>query len=461
MIWVDAGFSFCSDIRVFVLAIDSNKGDLSPDANFFSRVFYGWYLVPVFGTVMLLATTPLFHAMGIWAVAMERAFGWNRTQLSLALSFTRVEGGILGPLEGYLIDRFGTRRMILVGMVIMGCGWLFFSQVNGLIMFYVAYLIIALGQGLGSWLALNTMLNNWFNRRRSFAIGIANAMARLGSLILVPLLAWLVDPDFSSRPGWSETAFVLGIIVLLVAFPITRLLRNRPEDYGLLPDGDTQEQVAIRKAEALRSGVRLDPPHDFTVGEALRTHSFWLISLGHGFTSMVLLALMLHLAPMMTDLEYSLQTASFVVSGYTAVSMIFQLIGGYVGDRVPKNVALMVFTMSQAIGVFFLTFGPPTLLTAYAFAILFGIGFGGRNPISSSIRGEYFGRKNFGKIMGISQVPMNVLLLIGPIFAGLMRDTTGSYTVAFGVLGFLAAVGGICFLFATKPKIPAKRFHDV
>ena len=87
---------------------------------------------------MLLATTPLFHAMGIWAVAMERAFGWNRTQLSLALSFTRVEGGILGPLEGYLIDRFGTRRMILVGMVIMGFGWLFFSQVNGLIMFYIA-----------------------------------------------------------------------------------------------------------------------------------------------------------------------------------------------------------------------------------------------------------------------------------------------------------------------------------
>ena len=75
---------------------------------------------------MLLATTPLFHAMGIWAVAMERAFGWNRNQLSLALSFTRVEGGILGPLEGYLIDRFGTRRMILVGMVILGFGWLFF-----------------------------------------------------------------------------------------------------------------------------------------------------------------------------------------------------------------------------------------------------------------------------------------------------------------------------------------------
>ena len=107
--------------------------------------YYGWYLVPVYGVVMLVATTPLFHAMGIWAVAMERAFGWNRTQLSLALSFTRVEGGILGPIEGYLIDKFGTRRMVLIGMLIMGAGWVLFSRINHLFVFYAAYLVIALG----------------------------------------------------------------------------------------------------------------------------------------------------------------------------------------------------------------------------------------------------------------------------------------------------------------------------
>ena len=173
---------------------------------------------------MLVATTPLFHAMGIWAVAMERAFGWNRTQLSLALSFTRVEGGILGPIEGYLVDRFGTKRMVLIGMIIMGFGWLVFSQINHLLIFYFSYLVIALGQGLGSWLALNTMMNNWFVRRRSFAMGLSNALARFGSLFFVPLLAWLVDPDFLDRPGWSLTAFVLGIVTILLAFPLTSLL---------------------------------------------------------------------------------------------------------------------------------------------------------------------------------------------------------------------------------------------
>ena len=418
------------------MSVANNKSENPSLIGRLKKTYYGWYLVPVFGLVMLVATTPLFHAMGIWAVAMERAFGWNRTQLSLALSFTRIEGGILGPLEGYLIDKYGTRRMVLVGMLVMGFGWVIFSFTNHIFVFYLAYLVIALGQGLGSWLALNTMLNNWFIRRRSFVMGLANSVSRLGSLFFVPLLAWLVDPDMPDRLGWSATALILGIVIFGIAFPLTRLLRNRPEDYGLLPDGDAEV--------GLKPGVKVDSiegkneiNRDFTVGQALRTKAFWFISLGHGCTSMVILAIMLHLAPMMTDMNYTLQTASFVVSGYTAVSMVFQLIGGYVGDRIAKNVALMIFTMCQAAGVFVLTFGAPTLTTAYGFAVLFGIGFGGRNPISSSIRGDYFGRKNYGKIMGVSQVPMNVLLLIGPIFAGLMGDNTGSYTVAFGVLGLL------------------------
>ena len=418
------------------------------------RIYYGWYLIPAFGAVMLLATTPLFHAMGIWAVAIERAFGWNRTQLSLALSFTRIEGGILGPIEGYFIDKFGTRRMVLIGMVIMGLGWVLFSRMNHLLVFYFAYLVIALGQGLGSWLALHTMLNNWFIKRRSMVMGLANSVSRLGSLFLVPLIAWLVDPDVTGRFGWSNTALVLGIVVVLLAFPITRIIRDRPEDYGLLPDGESPSEP-VGKPGNLKDVTPVDT-FDFTVSQALKTRAFWLIGVGHGFTSMVLLALMLHLAPMMTDMGYSLQTAAYVVSAYTAVSMVFQMVGGILGDKIPKNVALMFFSLLQAIGVFCLILGPATLATAYIFALFFGMGFGGRSPISSSIRGEYFGRKHFGKIMGASQVPMNVLLLIGPIFAGYMRDVRGDYVHAFGVLGFLAAVGGFCFLMATKPNIPEK-----
>ena len=441
------------------------------------RVFYGWWLVPVSGFVMLTSSTPMFHAMGLWFVALESAFGWSRTQLSLAFAFTRVEGGILGPIEGYMVDKLGTRRMVFVGMTIMGVGWLLFSQVKSTenvpflrdlpfhllpdfmqpivspLMFYAVYMVIALGQGLGGWLPLMTMLNNWFSRQRAMAMGWSSFSSRLGGLALIPAIAWAIDP-VHDRIGWSVTVIIIGGAVLVLAFPLTRLIRNRPEDYGLLPDGD--RPAPRRDGERGRSAGPVSSSQsdsDFTARQALSTSAFWFISIGHGFTSMVLIAMMAHLAPMMRDQGYDLQTAAFVITGYTTVSMVFQVVGGFVGDRVPKRLALFCFTWIQASAVFLLALGPPTLPVAYGFALLFGIGFGGRSPLTVSIRGEYFGRKSFGKIMGLSQVPMNVLLLAAPVFAGIMRDIQGDYVFAFTVLAVCNMLGGVLFLLARRPRI--------
>ena len=162
-------------------------------------IYYGWWLVLITGLVMVIATVPLFHAMAVWAVALEVQFGWTRAQLGLALTLTRVESGLIGPLEGYLVDRVGTRKMVLIGLVILGGAWIFFSFVGNLWMFYVAYVLMAVGQGLGSWIPLMTMLNKWFTRRRSSAIGWANVVSRFGALLLVPAIAWaVVDPPEAS-----------------------------------------------------------------------------------------------------------------------------------------------------------------------------------------------------------------------------------------------------------------------
>ena len=133
--------------------------------------------------------------------------------------------------------------------------------------------------------------------------------------------------------------------------------------------------------------------------------------------------------------------------------MVFQIVGGYSGDRAPKNVVLFCFTTIQAVGVVVLTFAH-SLRTVYLFAVLFGIGFGGRNPLTVAIRGEYFGRSSFGKILGLSTVPMNVLLLISSPLAGYLRDVQGDYTDAFLILAFLNVVGGVLFLFSKRPKLP-------
>ena len=452
-------------------------------------VFYGWWLVPISGIVHMTTSVPLFHAMGLWFVALESAFGWNRTQLSLAFAFTRIEGGILGPIEGYLVDRLGIRRMVLMGLSVLGVGFLLFSQVRDTrdipivrdlpfelmpafmqvvvpaLMFYLVYMVMALGQGFSGWLTMNTMLNNWFTRHKAKAMGYSSAIGRLGALVLIPAIAWAVDPD-QDNFGWSMTALTLGVITLVMVIPISKLIRNRPEDYGLMPDGDAP-RAAPSTTRPGRPAARRAPPSDadFTLGDALRTPTFWLISFGQGFTSMVLIAMMAHLAPMLYDQGVSVPMAGWVVSTYTAMSMIFQVVGGYVGDMISKRFAYFVFTSIQASAVVVLVFVPeisaflnvPLLVVVFSFAILFGIGFGGRNPISTSIRGEYFGRSSFGKIMGMSQVPMNIMLLGAPIYPAIMLGIQGSYDFAFLSLAFLNFIGGAMFLLAKKPSKPVRR----
>ena len=392
---------------------------------------------------MVIATVPLFHAMAVWAVALELHFGWSRAQLGLALTLTRVESGLIGPLEGYLVDRVGTRRMVLIGLIVLGGAWIFFSRVENLWMFYVAYTLMAVGQGLGSWIPLMTMLNKWFVRRRSSAIGWANVVSRFGALLLVPAIAWAVA-EAPGRIGWQTTALILGIGILALAGPLSSVIRNDPKDYGEVPDGRV-----MRPASS--TGPAPPRQQELTATEALRTPAFWLIAFGHGFTSMVILAIMTHLGLLMKDYGFTELDTGWVVSAYTGVAMFFQLVGGYSGDRMSKRTALAFFTALQASGVVVLVLAK-SMPMFYFFAVLFGAGFGGRNPLTVSIRADYFGTANFGKILGFSTVPMNLLLLTASPFAGWMSDRYGNYDMAFLILAGLNLVGALCFLAAARPR---------
>ena len=394
--------------------------------------------------------------MTVWSVALEAHFGWSRTQLSMAFAFTRIEGGIMGPIEGYLTDRVGPKRMVFIGLVVLAIGFLFFWQVKHLWMFYLAFVIMSLGHSLCGWVPVTTLLNNWFIRNRAKAMGWSNTFSRLGALILVPAIAWAINPD-KDRLGWDVTALALGIFSFLVAVPMYKVIRNRPEEYNLLPDGlmplevETSRNSQDSGKEVSQIEVQQDT-QDLTTAQALKTVAFWLISIGHGLTSMVIIAIMAHLGLFMSDNGFDIQTTAWVVSVYTFVAMVFPVVGGYVGDRVPIRIAIFVFTSIQAFSVVILTFAT-TLPLLYVFAVLFGIGFGGRSPLTTAIRGDYFGRRSFGKILGISTVPLNILLLVAAPFAGYMYDTTGSYRSAFLILAALSFVGGVFFLLAKKPGL--------
>ena len=437
-------------------------------------IFYGWWLSGLAGLVMVISAVPVFHGMAVWSVALRDHFGWNATQLGAALSLTRAEGALMGPIEGYLADKLGTRRMVMIGLLVLVGAFVLFSQVNSLWVFYLAFILMSLGQGLGGWVPLMTMLNHWFSRRRGTAMGISMSVMTGGALLVVPAIAWAVELDpgtvvdnivpavssikvpGSAVLGWRTTALVIAGVILVGALVLPLLIRTRPQDMGLRPDGDPAEEstATARQPTPEEVAASVPPGPELTVRQALRTQAFWCIAFGHGFASMIILAIMSQLGLMMTEIGYSLQTVAWIVSLYNFVALPFQFAGGYIGDRVPTNLALFLFTALQGIAVVLITINT-SIYMFYVFAILFGIGFGGRTPLTTAIRGEYFGRASFGSILGISTVPMNILLLISAPMAGFMRDQLGDYQWAFLTLAILNGIGAVLFLIARRPRIPA------
>ena len=400
-------------------------------------VFYGWWLVGVAAFLLTLMSLTVFQGLGTILVALERQFGWSRTALSGAFSLARVEGAILGPVEGFLVDRVGTRKMVFIGYILMGLGFLWLGQVETLWAFYASFMLITLGSGLGGWLAIIAMVNNWFTRQRTFAMASAMSGIHFGGL-LVPLLALGIEAF-----EFSGAATIIGVFLLIVVGPAAKAIRNHPEDMGLQPDGDSENSS--------ESVLTEDDEPDFTAAQALRTPAFWILTVMQVASSVAIVTLALHLVPKLTDMGMTLSGAGTVVLTYTIVALPSQFLSGYFADRLPKTLMIAIFLAIQGIALTIIAFAD-TILLAYIFALLYGIGFGGRNPLTTAIRGEYFGRKAFATIMGISQFPMNIGMIGAPLFAGYMFDTTNSYVIPFSVFAILTFFGAFLMLFVKKPR---------
>ncbi len=413
--------------------------------------FYGWWLVGAATTVMIMASVPLFYGLTAWFPVLETRFQWSRAQLSLAFSLSRVEGSVTGPLGGYLTDRLGPRRMVLIGLLCLGGGFVLLGQIQNLWQFYLAFIIVSTGAGLGTWLPMMTVLNNWFLRKRATAMSRAMAGSAAGGILLVPLLAWSIDPEHFGLDRWRVVATGLGAVIMLFALPMSLVIRNRPEDYGQRPDGIEETQTSATPEETGNSQATSDIA-GLTWQEAVRTRTFWLMTIGHACSSSVIVTISVHLGSMLNlDRGLPLQTVGLVVSTYLGVGALFNLVGGYIGDRLSVRTAIFGFSALQsvAVGVLLLTHSTPM---AFLFAVLLGISFGGRSPLTTVIRSIYFGRRAFASITGISMVPMNGFMIVLPLFAGYMFDTTGSYDIPFLLLIVLNLVGSCLFLVLGEPK---------
>lgn len=399
-------------------------------------LFYGWVVVGSGFVLNTLNAALVFHAFGAYVVLLEDDFGWSRTAFALAFALQRVESGLLGPVEGWLIDHFGPRKVMQVGIVIFGAGFMYLSQIDSLLTFYLAFLAIAMGSALGSFLPSTVAVVNWFNRRRAAALALVSMGFAAGGLVQPIVVAGL--EEF----GWRDMAFGSGVFSIAVGLPLTMLIRHRPEEHGWLPDGAAEVDPEV--ASGAKSGL--------TARQALRTRAFWFISLGHSASLLVIGAVSVHLSAHITEtLDYSLGFAATVVTVMTVMMVIGQLgIGGLIGDRVNKKLVIIIAMLAQAASLALLAFATSAWMV-FGFAALNGLGIGARGPLIQALRADYFGRTSFGTIMGFSSLVMTLGMVTGPVIAGLSYDITGSYKIGFVGLSVVAALGSSLFIFATAP----------
>ncbi len=416
------------------------------------KVFYGWWIVAASAGVQAVIGMLFNQAQGAYVAVLREEFGWSRSALSGALSLSRIESGMLGPVEGWLLDRFGPRRIMIAGIVLMGGAMMLFSFTNSLPMFYVTYFLMAFGATLGGFLSITVALVNWFSRHRAKAMAIAQiGFAASGFIVPITIASM-------QQFGWQTTAFASGIIIWGLGLPLAMMIRSRPEHYGETPDGVPYASGAAGEAGRMgsRFAVAADGSEDFTTRQALRTSAFWYISLGHAAALLIVSAVMAHTLIHLTEnLGYPLATAGLVLPLLTFFQIAGQISGGFLGDRFDKRIIATICMAMHCVGILALAYAFNVAMV-FAFAALHGWAWGARGPLMQAIRADYFGTGSFGKIMGVSSMIVAVGSSAGPLIAGLMADYTGNYEAGFTVLAALAGLGSAFFLLAKKPSPPAR-----
>ena len=415
-----------------------------------SRIFYGWWIVSGGFSLQMIVGSLMIHSFTAYFPILQTQFGWSRSLLSGAFALSRAESGILGPLQGWLIDRFGPRIMVRVGMMLFGAGFIMFSLTDSVLDYYLTFALMALGSSVAGFLTVATTVVNWFERRRGVAMGIAMSGFGIGGL-LVPAVAWSL-----TMFGWRETAFFSGVLIMIVGFPIAQIMRQRPEQYGYLPDGATAPVAGSEESQGRSAATGGDEVDGFTAREAMSTPAFWLLGLGHSMALLTVGAVSLHLIPhIMESVGVTITAAAGAVSVMTVFNILGQLGGGFLGDRFSKRMLAALAMLMHSAALLILAYAT-TMLPVYAFAVLHGTAWGLRGPMMTTIRADYFGRASFATIMGFSSLLVMVGMTGGPLFAGFMADIFDGYRIPFIVIAAITGLGSLFFAVARPPKLPER-----
>ncbi|MFC1904916.1 MFS transporter [Chloroflexota bacterium] len=405
-----------------------------------SKVFYGWYIVGACLIITVYTAGVVFFSFTAVFEPIAEEFGWSYAQISLVASLRGLEIGLLAPLMGFLVDRWGPRRLIFGGSIIVCVGFLILSRISSLTMFYGAFALIAVGMSTCTQTVLVTAVANWFRRKAGLAIGIVVAGFGLGGL-LVPVVTKLVD-----ILQWRTTMFAIGLGMLVIVLPLSFLIRHKPEHYGYRPDNQMSNIEDTGEAQISTANPEVSIP----AKQALRRRAFWHVAISSMCLVLVMSAIITHIMPYLSSLGITRSISSLVAFVLPVASIGGRLSSGWLSDRFGTRKVFVVSFLSMA--AWLLLFGYVTneiMWLLIPFIITLSLGWGCLVTIRMSLLIEHFGKGSFGTILGFVSGMMMLGNIIGAPIAGWVFDTLGSYKVAW--LGSCAFTIAGAFLALTIP----------
>ena len=416
---------------------------------FHRRTFYGWYIVAGGIVINMLSGGLVMHSFNFYVAELKSEFMWSATLFGVAFMITRIESGVLGPIQGWLIDRFGPQTMMRFGLLSTFIGMLAFSQLNSQATFIGFYFIVAIGASVGGFMTVSVAVVTWFERKRSRALGFMSTGFALGGF-MTPLVSWLIE-----EIGWRNTALASAIILFVVGQILATLFVRRPQDRGLMKDGEPPPEAGSSQQLLVQGNEYRH--RDFTVREAMRTKAFWGLALAHGAPLLVVSGVFVHFASLVIEIEgLTVVHASLAYTAMNVAQLVGQVGMGYMGDRFSKRMLLIPAMFGHAGAAVMLAFASSFEVVMLA-AIINGLAWGSRAPLITGLRADYFGASNFGKIMGWSSIVMSTFMTVGGFLSGVLFDATGSYTLPFVALGIGALTGVLWVGMSGRPRLPGVR----
>ena len=424
--------------------------------------YYGWIVVGASSMVVFARMAPAITTLTVLIFPISHQLGWSRTLIAGSVSAGALASLVLSPVVGWAIDRFGARPVLVVSVLVLGVAMISLAWATAPLTFYLAFAAGRVVFHTSAPIGASTVAARWFIRKRGRAIGMIFLFGAIGGVVFTMVASLVVESH-----GLKATWIAMGLVVLVFSVaPSLLLVAERPEDIGLLPDGEPPDSTDAEKgagaivpvgvpdspATVLPRAQMTTDTDSWTLGEAVRTKTFWLLVF-MGFASFfVHTSIGVHMGAYFRDVGLGATSAALAVSLSWSVSAVGSLIWGWVTDRIDVRYAYSVMFLFQAGSTLYLIFVGGTLGVFLASG-LFGIVSAGTNVVPSVIYANYFGRSSLGRIRGLGEVGVLLGQATGPVIAGILFDLRGGYSTIFTAFVVLALV---CSLLVLKARAPVK-----